>query len=170
MQDPRISHHRHQGGKSVILLRAGNSTVGVKGGKTWNRFQERGNVLFLLVLVSVILNPVTLLDLHSFSPVLFFVANRPSIYETTTTTITEHYRNRRLEIALYFCFFNQAVEVAELQDRIHLRTTYYNYAKHLESTGNISAAIVKWVGKSKIKKETPLIGRQEILEGVRCSE
>ena len=49
-------------------------------------------------LVSVILNPVTLLDLHSFRPVvykdvffLFFVANRPLIYETTTT-ITEHYR------------------------------------------------------------------------------
>lgn len=37
----------------------------------------------------------------------------------------------------------QAIEVAELQDRIHLRTTYYNYAKHLESTGNIAAAIVK---------------------------
>lgn len=35
--------------------------------------------------------------------------------------------------------------MAELQDRIHLRTTYYNYAKHLESTGNVSAAIVKWV-------------------------
>ena len=34
MQDPRISHHRDKGGKSVILLRAGNSTVGVKGGKT----------------------------------------------------------------------------------------------------------------------------------------
>ena len=34
MQDLRISHHLHQGGKSVILLRAGNSTVGVKGGKT----------------------------------------------------------------------------------------------------------------------------------------
>lgn len=46
------------------------------------------------------------------------------------------------ETEFQFCF-SQAIEVAELHDRIHLRTTYYNYAKHLESTGNISAAIVK---------------------------
>ena len=28
-----------------------------------------------------------------------------------------------------------------MYDRIHLRTTYYNYAKHLESRGDIEAAI-----------------------------
>ena len=30
-----------------------------------------------------------------------------------------------------------------MYDRIHLRTTYYNYAKYLESKGDISAAIPK---------------------------
>lgn len=46
---------------------------------------------------------------------------------------------------IYIFLIPQAIEVAELQDRIHLRTTYYNYAKHLEATGNIPAAIVKLV-------------------------
>lgn len=46
-------------------------------------------------------------------------------------------------VIIIFFVIPQAIEVAELQDRIHLRTTYYNYAKHLESTGNIAAAILK---------------------------
>ena len=48
-------------------------------------------------------------------------------------------------LVIYIFLIPQAIEVAELQDRIHLRTTYYNYAKHLEATGNIPAAIVKLV-------------------------
>ncbi|KAM4631549.1 intraflagellar transport protein 140 homolog [Discoglossus pictus] len=32
--------------------------------------------------------------------------------------------------------WQQAIETAENHDRIHLRTTYYNYAKHLEATGD----------------------------------
>ena len=32
-----------------------------------------------------------------------------------------------------------------MYDRIHLRTTYYNFAKHLESKGDYSAAIPKLV-------------------------
>ena len=35
------------------------------------------------------------------------------------------------------------METAETYDRVHLRTTYYNYAKHLESKGDIEAAIPK---------------------------
>ena len=31
--------------------------------------------------------------------------------------------------------WQQALEVAEAHDRIHLRTTFYNYAKFLESSG-----------------------------------
>jgi intraflagellar transport protein 140 len=33
------------------------------------------------------------------------------------------------------------VEVAELHDRIHLRTTYYNYAKHLEASSDCVLAL-----------------------------
>ncbi|KAM7433446.1 hypothetical protein ABFA07_016329 [Porites harrisoni] len=51
--------------------------------------------------------------------------------------------------------WTKAVEVAELQDRIHLRTTYYNYAKHLESTGNISAAIVNFEKADTHRFEVP---------------
>ena len=39
----------------------------------------------------------------------------------------------------------QAMETAEMYDRIHLRTTYYNYAKHLEVKGDYTEAIPKWV-------------------------
>ena len=35
----------------------------------------------------------------------------------------------------------QAVEVAELNDRMHLKTTYYNYGKHAEGIGELTAAI-----------------------------
>ena len=36
------------------------------------------------------------------------------------------------------------METAEMYDRIHLRTTYYNYARHLESKGDINGAIPKY--------------------------
>ncbi len=35
----------------------------------------------------------------------------------------------------------QAMEVAETKDRIHLKTTYYNYGRHAEDMGEINAAI-----------------------------
>lgn len=37
--------------------------------------------------------------------------------------------------------WQKAVEVAELQDRVHLRTTYYSYAQHLENSANRSRAL-----------------------------
>ena len=44
---------------------------------------------------------------------------------------------------LYIIVF-QALETAEMYDRVHLRTTYYNYARHLESKGDINGAIPKY--------------------------
>ena len=101
-------------------------------------------------LVSVILNPDILLDLHSFRPVVYKDVFFPVLCCKSPVDLRNNINNNRtlqkivdLKLHCLFVFLNQAVEVAELQDRIHLRTTYYNYAKHLESTGNISAAIVK---------------------------
>lgn len=37
--------------------------------------------------------------------------------------------------------WQKAIEVAEHQDRVHLRTTYYNYAKHLEASADCSLAL-----------------------------
>ena len=34
--------------------------------------------------------------------------------------------------------WDKALEVAATQDRIHLRATFYNYAKHLEKKGDLS--------------------------------
>ena len=34
--------------------------------------------------------------------------------------------------------WEKALEVAENHDRIHLRSTFYNFAKHLEKKGDIS--------------------------------
>ena len=41
--------------------------------------------------------------------------------------------------------WGQALETAEMYDRIHLRTTYYNYAKHLENKTDVNGAIPKYV-------------------------
>lgn len=37
--------------------------------------------------------------------------------------------------------WEKAIEVATNYDRIHLRNTYYNYAKHLEETNQLEKAI-----------------------------
>ena len=37
--------------------------------------------------------------------------------------------------------WSRAIEVAETQDRMNLKTTYYNYANHVESIGEYTAAI-----------------------------
>ena len=39
--------------------------------------------------------------------------------------------------------WGKSMETSEMYDRIHLRSTYYNYAKHLESKGDINGAIPK---------------------------
>jgi intraflagellar transport protein 140 len=41
--------------------------------------------------------------------------------------------------------WNEAFDIAERYDRIHLRNTHYNYAKYMESIGGIEMAIEKWV-------------------------
>lgn len=38
-------------------------------------------------------------------------------------------------------WFGQAIGIAEMYDRIHLRSTCYNYAKYLESQDNYAEAI-----------------------------
>ena len=37
--------------------------------------------------------------------------------------------------------WQRAIEMAETHDRVHLRTTYYSYAKHQEATGENIVAI-----------------------------
>lgn len=48
------------------------------------------------------------------------------------------------KMQIFLLHFNyQAMETAEMYDRIHLRTTYYNYAKYLEAKGELTEAIPK---------------------------
>ena len=47
-------------------------------------------------------------------------------------------------IFLFLIIFLQAVEVAELNDRLHLKNTYYNLAKYSESIGEIKSAIKRY--------------------------
>uniref|UniRef100_A0AAV2LG90 Intraflagellar transport protein 140 n=1 Tax=Knipowitschia caucasica TaxID=637954 RepID=A0AAV2LG90_KNICA len=49
----------------------------------------------------------------------------------------------------------KALDLAETQDRIHLRTTYYNYAKYLESVGNKSQAITFFEKSDSHRVEVP---------------
>jgi len=62
--------------------------------------------------------------------------------------------------------WKKAIECAENHDRIHLRTTYYNYGKYLESYGNIQAAIQQYERSETNKFEVPrmLFDDQEKLE------
>lgn len=51
--------------------------------------------------------------------------------------------------------WNDAIEVAQVHDRAHLRTTYYAYAKHLEAAKNISSAIEYYEKSDTHRLEVP---------------
>ncbi|XP_028989874.1 intraflagellar transport protein 140 homolog [Betta splendens] len=51
--------------------------------------------------------------------------------------------------------WQQALETAELHDRIHLRTTYYSYAKYLESMGDKNMAILYYEQSDTHRAEVP---------------
>lgn len=51
--------------------------------------------------------------------------------------------------------WQKAVEVAELQDRVHLRTTYYSYAQHLENSANRSRALSYYEKSDTHRFEVP---------------
>lgn len=47
------------------------------------------------------------------------------------------------------------MEVAELHDRVHLRTTYYNYAKHLEASADCGLALSYYEKSDTHRFEVP---------------
>lgn len=51
--------------------------------------------------------------------------------------------------------WEKALQVAKSKDRIHLRTTHYKYAKHLESMGDLPAAIKHFELSGTYAKEIP---------------
>ena len=51
--------------------------------------------------------------------------------------------------------WQKALEVAEKHDRIHVRSTFYNYAKHLESKYEIGSAITYYEKSGTSKFEVP---------------
>ncbi|XP_043416969.1 intraflagellar transport protein 140 homolog [Prionailurus bengalensis] len=51
--------------------------------------------------------------------------------------------------------WQKAVEAAELRDRIHLRTTYYNYARHLEASADRSLALSHYEKSDTHRFEVP---------------
>ncbi|XP_041073639.1 intraflagellar transport protein 140 homolog isoform X1 [Polyodon spathula] len=51
--------------------------------------------------------------------------------------------------------WQKAVETADSQDRVHLRTTYYSYAKHLEAMGDRNMALVHYEKSDTNRFEVP---------------
>ncbi|XP_065332097.1 intraflagellar transport protein 140 homolog [Cloeon dipterum] len=51
--------------------------------------------------------------------------------------------------------WDKAIQVAETQNRIHLRTTYYNYAKHLEFIGDLNSAVKMYEKSETHRFEVP---------------
>nr|XP_030728048.1 intraflagellar transport protein 140 homolog isoform X4 [Globicephala melas] len=51
--------------------------------------------------------------------------------------------------------WQRAIEVAERHDRVHLRTTYYNYARHLEASGDCSLALSYYEKSDTHRFEVP---------------
>ncbi|KAM6249922.1 intraflagellar transport protein 140 homolog isoform 2-T4 [Porphyrio hochstetteri] len=51
--------------------------------------------------------------------------------------------------------WQKAIETAEAHDRVHLRTTYYNYAKHLEAMGEHSLALTHYEKSDTHRFEVP---------------
>ncbi|XP_076809284.1 intraflagellar transport protein 140 homolog [Clavelina lepadiformis] len=62
--------------------------------------------------------------------------------------------------------WGKALETAELYDRVHLRTTFYKYAKHLEASGDIPGAIPNFEKSGTHYFEVPrmLFDETEMLE------
>ena len=63
-------------------------------------------------------------------------------FHVLTTVIFAHLKEGCFPF-LHNSLLVQALETAEMYDRIHLRTTYYNYARHLEERGDTNGAIPK---------------------------
>ncbi|NWI93338.1 IF140 protein, partial [Pitta sordida] len=51
--------------------------------------------------------------------------------------------------------WHKAIETAEAQDRVHLRTTYYSYARHLEATGEQGLALAHYEKSDTHRFEVP---------------
>ncbi|XP_016063569.1 PREDICTED: intraflagellar transport protein 140 homolog [Miniopterus natalensis] len=51
--------------------------------------------------------------------------------------------------------WQKAIEVAELHDRVHLRTTYYNYARHLEASADCTLALSYYEKSDTHRFEVP---------------
>ncbi|NWZ86043.1 IF140 protein, partial [Poecile atricapillus] len=51
--------------------------------------------------------------------------------------------------------WQKAIETAEAHDRVHLRTTHYNYAKHLEATGQQCLALTHYEESDTHRFEVP---------------
>ncbi|XP_013795392.1 intraflagellar transport protein 140 homolog [Apteryx mantelli] len=51
--------------------------------------------------------------------------------------------------------WQKAIETAERHDRVHLRTTYYNYAKHLEAAGEHGLALTHYEKSDTHRFEVP---------------
>ncbi|KAK9530527.1 hypothetical protein VZT92_012023 [Zoarces viviparus] len=58
--------------------------------------------------------------------------------------------------------WQQALETAESHDRIHLRTTYFNYARYLESMGDKTLAIVYYEKSGTHRAEVPRMLQDDI--------
>lgn len=71
---------------------------------------------------------------------------------------------------LYQCggLWDKAVKIATTTDRIHMRTTHFNFARHLESIGDVDAAIQHYENSDTARTEVPRmlfdLGRVEDLE------
>jgi intraflagellar transport protein 140 len=51
--------------------------------------------------------------------------------------------------------WENAIQIANTQDRINLRTTHYNYAKHLEILGDLTGAIPQYEAANSHRTEVP---------------
>ena len=62
--------------------------------------------------------------------------------------------------------WDKALRVAEEQDRIHLRTTYFNYARHLEVQGDLMGAAHMYEKADAHRTQVPrmLLDDQRALE------
>ncbi|XP_048847908.1 intraflagellar transport protein 140 homolog isoform X2 [Brienomyrus brachyistius] len=59
--------------------------------------------------------------------------------------------------------WQQALETAETHDRVHLRTTYYSYAKHLEAMGDRALARVYYEKSDTYRFEVPRMLLEDVV-------
>lgn len=107
--------------------------------RVWHLWNSARELIFVVIFKGLIEHSQMPPPQHLFSPSHYFLV----VCQEDAEKLYKSCQRYDLLNQLYQASgrWQQAVETAESHDRIHLRTTYYSYAKYLEAMGDKSLAL-----------------------------